>query len=129
MVAVEHAVERDHRGPAVDGLRRGRVRAEGIELRLQALEAAEVVAMERRHERVAVETVQVLHQRVRRAVVAEDLVLVLARIAPQRQPVLGAALARVGVGVGLRLAPAEEALDVGVEVDVRDRASTGRRSR
>ena len=117
---LERLVDGHHRRPLVDDAERGFPGHELVERRLEAGEAVEVLAVERRHEVLSEAVVEVEHERVRRAVVAEDLAVSL--VTPERERVLRATVPRVRVRRRLHAEPAEEALDVRVEMLIRDRS-------
>ena len=97
------------------------VHADRVELGIEAGQAlARAVLVQGGHERRAVAVVQEQHQRVGVAVVGEDRVGTA--LTPQVQRVLrAAALARVGVVLGLHRAVALEAVDVAVGAAVEHR--------
>ena len=92
----------------------------------QAVEAVGVLPVQGAEEPAPVAPAEHLHQRVRRAVVGQDLVGAL--VPPQRQPVLRPGVTRVRVDRRADAVVAEEGLDVAVEAPVGDRRAAGRRS-
>ncbi len=118
---VQDAVQRGGRRPRVDQLADRHRAARVVHEPLHALEPVGGVVVQGGHEVRAEPIGEELHHRVGGAVVAEDLPLEVVLVPPQVQRVLGPAVPWDRIELRLDPQPSEEALDVAVRPEVRDR--------